>query len=455
MKKASIRMLPNVLEQVRKNALGNTMNESVAFLTANYFESNDVIILLGEKVVPAKQKDYLNRGELHLEVSPLYISRVLNHAEDTDSTIIMTHSHPFDNGKPQYSMTDDLGEARTSETISNCLLNNPPVGSLLFGQQDMTARVWLGLSKKYMPADVTILNEKNFKRYHDVSSNDYNDRKLIDRQIKALGNQTQNYIESFKIGIVGLGGTGSSIAEQLVRMGVKDFILVDYDLFEPSNWSRVYGSTIKDISNQRLKTEIVASHIKLINPDVSCNIINKSVMTKEVLHTLASCDIVFSCLDRHAPRAVLNELSYQCYIPVIDVGVGLIREENNVLGGSVRATIIGPNLPCLYCQELIRSEMITAEHLSPDEYESRRAEGYVNDLEQNVPSVISYTTLASSFGINLFLDYISGNNTTYISTLLFDINSKDTMKLRSSIKSDCVCQKRLGQGLRMPFSVAD
>mgnify|MGYP001613383993 CR=1 FL=1 len=79
----------------------------------------------------------------------------------------------------------------------------------------------------------------------------------------------------------------------------------------------------------------------------------------------------------------------------------------------------------------------------------------MNELDQNAPSVVSYTTMAGSLGLILFLDFVSGNNRNFVSTLLFDLSSKETMRLRSKIKPDCTCQKRLGVGFRKPFSVAD
>jgi hypothetical protein len=451
---ASIRILGKLWEYARSEALASS-DESVAFLTANCFETSDKIIFLAESLVPARPKDYLHKSELRLEVSPLYISRVLNVAEDKGCTVIMVHSHPFETGKPRYSVTDDHGEARTSETISKCLEKNPPVGSLLFGQNSASARAWLGPSKKKISAAVTILDGKRYQSYKQSSEDGRVDRDFLDRQVRALGNQTQAELESLEVGIVGLGGTGSSVAEQLCRMGVKKFWLVDHDEFEPSNWSRLYGSTWKDAVKGKLKVDLVSSHLQKINPQISCETIPKSVMRRDVLRSLSTCDIIFSCLDRHAPRAVLNELSYQCFIPVIDVGVGLIRNAAGVLGGSARATIIGPGLPCLICQEIVRPEMITAEHLSPKEYASRRAEGYVDEIGANAPSVVSYTTLASSLGLILFLDFISGNDSDSFSTLLFDLGSKETMKLRSNVKKECVCQKRLGKGFHIPFSVAD
>jgi len=454
MKKASIRILSHIWEKARREALGDSTDESVAFLTANCFETPDTIVFLGEEVVPAKSKDYLKRGELHLEVSPLYISRVLNAAEDRGSTVIMVHSHPFETGKPEYSVTDDLGEARTSETISKCLEGNPPVASLLFGQQDAAARIWSGTSKRHTAASVTVLDEKKWERYYESKFNGL-PRRILDRQVKALGVRVQNDIESLHVGIVGLGGTGSSVAEQLVRMGIINVTLVDHDVFELSNWSRLYGSTLEDASKKKLKVDIVASHLKNINPKITCHLVGKSVMTREVLQLLSGCDVIFSCLDRHAPRAVLNELSYQCFVPVIDVGIGLVRKGDETIGGSIRATIIGPNLPCLFCREIVRPDMIAAEHLSPKEHAARRAEGYVPDVGENVASIISYTTIAASLGLVLFLDFISGKNPNIVSNLLFDLGSKETIRLRSRIKSDCVCQKRLGKGFRIPFSVAD
>src|SRR5207249_4533492 len=119
-----------------------------------------------------------------------------------------------------YSATDDFGESRTSETISKCLQKNPPVGSVLFGQQDASARAWTGLSRKVMSADVTVLQAKIYRTFRGLSKGDLVARKVVDRQVRALGDRVQDELESIEVGVVGLGGTGSSLVEQLVRMGV-------------------------------------------------------------------------------------------------------------------------------------------------------------------------------------------------------------------------------------------
>jgi tRNA A37 threonylcarbamoyladenosine dehydratase len=61
-----------------------------------------------------------------------------------------------------------------------------------------------------------------------------------------MGEDFQRKMEEIIVGIVGLGGTGSCVVEQLSRQGVKHFLIVDHDKFEHSNLTRVYGSKISD-----------------------------------------------------------------------------------------------------------------------------------------------------------------------------------------------------------------
>lgn len=455
MKKPSIRILGPLFKEVQAKLLSTSPDESVAFLTGKHVDTGEKIIFLAATVVPSRSDDYLRQGPLHLQVSPLYVNRVLNVAEDEKNTVIMVHSHPFEKDTPSYSLSDDYGETLTSETISKCLEMNPPVGSMLFGQTHVSARMWTGLSKKRFPCSVNVLDGTSFQVHMSFSESRIKREGFFDRQIRALGRTTHSQLEQMDIGIVGLGGTGSAVAEQLARMGVKKLRLVDHDKVEESNVARLYGSTIQDARKKRRKVDVVGSHLVKISPHLEIMKVSETVMKDDVLRSLANCDIIFSCLDRQAPRAVLNELSYQCFIPMIDVGVGLQKDETGLVGGAARATIVGPGLACLICQEIVRPEVITAENLSPEDYEKRRAEGYVTDLQQNVPSVISYTTLAASLGLLMFTELLSGDGAKSYSTLVIDLQSKEMLKLRSSIKEDCICKKRLGKGFAIAFSVAD
>lgn len=59
--------------------------------------------------------------------------------------------------------------------------------------------------------------------------------------------------------VIGCGGTGSSVAEQLVRLGVRYLTMIDPDHVSQSNLTRVYGSTASDVG--RPKCQVLAGHL--------------------------------------------------------------------------------------------------------------------------------------------------------------------------------------------------
>jgi ThiF family len=46
------------------------------------------------------------------------------------------------------------------------------------------------------------------------------DERFFQRQVLAFGNPLQSVLKNIHVGVVGVGGTGSSVVEQLIRLGV-------------------------------------------------------------------------------------------------------------------------------------------------------------------------------------------------------------------------------------------
>ena len=86
--------------------------------------------------------------------------------------------------------------------------------------------------------------------------------------MRAFGPAIQLALNNLHVGIVGCGGTGSAVAEQLLRLGVRKFTLIDPDALSDSNVTRVYGSTFLDVG--KLKVEVLGNHLRRVAPDVSC-----------------------------------------------------------------------------------------------------------------------------------------------------------------------------------------
>ncbi|MFO7869617.1 MAG: tRNA threonylcarbamoyladenosine dehydratase [Bacteroidales bacterium] len=93
-----------------------------------------------------------------------------------------------------------------------------------------------------------------------------------------LGKTCLNLIQSQKVIIFGVGGVGSWCAESLVRSGVRDITLVDFDTICSTNINRQAHATSSTIGKH--KTEIMKQRLIDINPHVSVSVISRTYTAK-------------------------------------------------------------------------------------------------------------------------------------------------------------------------------
>jgi hypothetical protein len=418
-----------------KNYLLHDSKESAAFLIAGIFSNKRGLHFVIRDILIPEEKDYDHRSEYHIRLSALFFNKAISIAEKNKLTIICCHSHPFSKNKLSYSLSDEKGESASAKTIAECL-DTKPMGSLLFSNDEIIGRVWTSPSKHARIDQLRVLD--GHMRFFNITEHDSFvalDSGVFDRQIRLLGTEAQKTFAQLTVGIIGLGRIGSSVAEQLTRLGVRDFILIDHDKFEPSNKTRLFGSYANH--TDEYKVDIDKEDILNITPNAEVLSIPRNVISQDVLKHLKDCDVIFSCTDRHSPRGVLSELSYQYYIPMIDLGVGLAANENKIQG-SVRSTVVGPSLPCLFCSGIIDPARIQTESMSKKERQKRQKEGYIEGIDDNAPSVISFTNLAACFGLLLFKDLLLELLHSHTCTIVFNVQDVSTFRLISPIGNDCV-----------------
>ncbi len=88
----------------------------------------------------------------------------------------------------------------------------------------------------------------------------------FDRQILLFGEEGQKKIAAVHVAIVGLGGLGSHVAQQLAYLGVERFVLIDGDIVQKTNLNRLIGATVEDADAKRLKVDVSERTIKAIQP---------------------------------------------------------------------------------------------------------------------------------------------------------------------------------------------
>ncbi len=411
--------------------------ENAAFATCGSSIQGKRINLYVRELLPVPEDAYRSRTAYHMEVSPSFINHVIDATEQRFSILII-HSHPG-NLTPEYSSSDNEGEARLFRVFQD-LLPNLPHASLLFSSKGVRGRFWNG--KRFQNSDEVRVVGSSFRKISLAAPKgkiDAQSNGIYDRQVLAFGDELQSQLETMKIGIVGLGGSGSSVAEQLVRLGIRDFVLVDNDHFEPSNITRTYGSKHSDLFKSQHKTKIAARNLRSIRPVVQIEEIRDSVTYQRTLMKLKDRDVLFCCTDNDLSRSMVNRFSYQYFIPVIDMGVRIVAEESKVLAAAGRVSLIGPGLPCLRSSHHLDSERIRVESLDPREREKLAKEGYVQGIEVRAPAVISLNSTVSSLAVTMFLSLLSGFSTVpgVASEEIYD--AVEGIMFKSKPKSDPVC----------------
>ena len=142
-----------------------------------------------------------------------------------------------------------------------------------------------------------------------------------------------------RIGIVGLGGTGSYILDYVAKTRVAEINLYDGDRYQQHNAFRAPGATTKeDISGRSNKAELHAARYSVMRRGI---IAHPAHVRQHDLAHLRELDFVFVSVDDNVVRRWLLAGLQQHCVPFIDVGMGLEKNGDKLLG-VIRTSISTP-----------------------------------------------------------------------------------------------------------------
>ena len=95
-----------------------------------------------------------------------------------------------------------------------------------------------------------------------------------------IGKDMINKISNTKVLVLGLGGVGSYAVEAIVRSGVSNIIVVDYDTIDITNLNRQLMTDYNNIGKS--KTEVIKNRILNINPTCNVEIVNYKIDAESV-----------------------------------------------------------------------------------------------------------------------------------------------------------------------------
>ena len=232
------------------------------------------------------------------------------------------------------------------------------------------------------------------------------------RQELLFGKEGQEKIQSCRVAIVGLGGLGSHVAQQLAYLGVRSFLLIDSDRASRSNLNRLIGATEDDVAERLLKVDIANRLIRTIRSNAQVDFITKSFISEEAFARLQGTDFVFGCVDNDASRLVLNEFCQAYSRTYIDIATD-IDPETKDFGGRM---LLSDGRVCLSCkgefsEAGLRYGFSTDQQLREEEavYGIRRGA-----LGRAGPAVVSLNGILASVAVTEFLVELTGVRPAYL-----------------------------------------
>jgi ThiF family len=388
-------------------------DEHGAVLTAGYSRSADGDVrLTARSVTPAnEERDYLVGQYGHRALQASFIHRHVTRCRDQKLVYLAVHNHGG-HGSVSFSSVDLESHERGYPALLD-IVEGMPVGALVVAEGALELDLWIPGGERTSLRQANVIGN----RYTRLYSNGRIQREVehsptgragdawYDRQELIFGDRGQALMRGARVTVIGLGGVGAIVSEQLARLGVGQMTLIDPDHLEPSNFSRIVGATTADLTIGARKVDIAARVARDSNPNIDLELIAGDFAIEPVARRAIDSDFLFLAADTMRARLVFNALVHQYYVPGVQIGSKIAV---NPRTGSIDAAFsvvrhVRPGTGCLVCNELIDPVKLAEEWKTDVE---RAAQRYGITLAN--PSVITLNAVAASHAVNDFFLWFLG-----------------------------------------------
>ena len=321
-----------------------------------------------------------------------YVLRVAAAAAGDRAGVVVLHSHPGARGWQGMSTPDADAESSYAHLIHE-MTGMPLIGmTLATGDNTWSARVWSADGRPTWCENVRVIDEVMRVSWNDSLRPPPPARDSQLRTVSAWGPQVQADIARLRVLVVGVGSVGLDVALRLAATGIAQIGLMDYDSVELVNLDRLIGATRLDAALGSAKIDVAGRllHRAATAARPQIDAYDLSICEPDGYATALDFDVIFSCVDRPWPRAVLNMIAYSDLIPVIDGGLHIDPfPDGGMRNATWRSHVIRPGRPCLACNKQLNLGLVAVDRdglLDDPEY-IRRAGLNVGPARQNVAAL--------------------------------------------------------------------
>lgn len=388
--------------RVKSHLFPGDGKEAAAILVCTRMRGSRLKLLVREVVLVPHEA--CSREEDRLTWPSSVFDPWLDRSADEGLSLVLIHSHP--NGYPDFSWLDDDSDRELmpylypyGSTDTACDLWHGTAIMLPSGA--VKARLY-GEDMRPGPVDLVAIYGDDLHLCWNANPDAISPL--------AFSAPMREELSRLSIAIIGVSGTGSIVAEQLLRMGVGELIVIDDDRVELKNLNRILNSTEDDVSTRRFKVDVFKEAAARINHTVSVKALPIRIGTLTAIEAAADADILFSCVDSFGGRHIADRLATAMLQPLFDVGVSIPvyhpdgdTEISNVSG---RVDYVQPGRSSLGDRRVYTPQLLAAEEMRErdhKQYAQQVDEGYMPGSTEEAPSVISVNMRAASAVVQEFI----------------------------------------------------
>lgn len=230
----------------------------------------------------------------------------------------------------------------------------------------------------------------------------------FDRNIRFFGVAGQERLLGTTVAVVGVGGLGTHVVQQLSLSGVGGLSLIDHEELSESNRNRYIGVRHDDPVPGSPKVLLGKRLALSIRPSIRVETVFKSFVSEEGFAAIKEADYVFGCVDGDGARLVLLEACASFQKPYFDLATEIVPGSPPNYGGRVCLSFDGDG--CLFCRGLLDLDE-AAQHLAGDVEVANRQAVYGVDaslLATAGPSVAPLNGVVASVGVCEFMFAAAG-----------------------------------------------
>lgn len=225
----------------------------------------------------------------------------------------------------------------------------------------------------------------------------------------ALGDAVWRNVRAAHVALFGASRTGSNMAFLLAALGVRRLLLCDPDQLESHNLDAMPGVTEQDVG--RAKVEALAERLVQFRSDLFVQGLACSARDNRVAQCARPADLLVTCVDDDTPRLAAALLANRLLKVHLDIGTGVSIDEQGQRTIAADIRLLLPGQGCVACVGGLADEEQARYELWAPPGSLQRRRGGRSWQEQRAGSLVTVNMIAAAFGVQLWLDLLSGQLT--------------------------------------------